>query len=58
MAKHNLTIRLDDETREWIEKEAQAQYRTATNFILYVLSLYKANQNGISSVKSSGTNSE
>ena len=42
MAKHNLTIRIDDEEREWIEREAKAQYRTAANFILYVLKLYRA----------------
>ena len=41
MEKHNLTIRLSDEEREWIEKEAQSQYRTTGNFIRYVLSLYR-----------------
>ena len=41
MAKQNLTIRFTPEEREWLEKEAQAQYRTTANFVRYVLSLYR-----------------
>ena len=46
MAKRNLTIRIDDEWRAWLEHEAEAQQRSIANFILYVLNLYRKNQKG------------
>ena len=47
MSKHNFALRLDDEMREWLEEEAQAQDRTVTNLIGYILTLYRRNQNGM-----------
>ena len=52
MEKKNLTIRVSDDEREWLEKEAKAQCRSTGNFIRYILSLYRENQNGISPLSS------
>ena len=41
MPKSNFTLRLDDETRAWVEQEAREQQRSVANFILYVLRDYK-----------------
>ncbi len=47
MSKHNFALRLDDEMHNWLKKEAQAQDRTVSNLIGYILTLYKRDQNGI-----------
>ena len=44
----NFTVRLTDEERMWLEKEAKAQMRSVGNLISYVLSQYRQHQKGIS----------
>ena len=44
MPKHNLTIRIDDDTHSWLKQEAEYQQRSVANFILYVLNFYRQHQ--------------
>ena len=41
MPKHNLSLRLDDEEREWLEAEANSQQRSVANLIRYILREYR-----------------
>ena len=43
LTKSNLTLRLEDEERAWLEDEARKQSRSMGNFIRYVLHDYKVN---------------
>lgn len=43
MVKHNFTVRLSDETLEWLRKEAERQQRPVANLISYILNHYREN---------------
>ncbi len=43
MPKHNLSIRVDDDERAWLETEAKSQQRTVANLIRLALREYKLN---------------
>ena len=41
MPKNNLSLRLDDEERAWLEEEAKSQQRSIANLIRYILREYR-----------------
>ena len=43
MPKNNLSLRLDDEERAWLEAEAKSQQRSLANLIRYILREYRDN---------------
>ena len=55
MPKSNFTLRLDDETRAWVEQEAREQQRSVANFILYVLRQYRDAQDASRSLSTQPT---
>ena len=44
MPKKNLTVRLEDDERAWLEAEAKKQSRSAGNLIRYILHCYRTNR--------------
>ena len=48
MPKKNLTIRLDEDMQKWLEQQAQKELRPVANLVIYILTEYMRNQNGIS----------
>ena len=44
MPKNNLSLRLDDEERVWLEEEAKSQQRSIANLIRYILREYRDTQ--------------
>lgn len=54
MAKKNITIRLDENIRQWLEQQAQKQLRPVANYILrLIIEDFRKYQKGISSEEDS-----
>ncbi len=54
MAKKNITIRLDDDIRKWLEQQAQKELRPVANYILrLIIEDFRKYQKGISSEEDS-----
>jgi len=46
MAKKNVTIRLDDDIRKWLEQQAQKELRPVANYIArLIIEDYRQHQN-------------
>lgn len=46
MAKKNVTIKLDDDIRKWLEQQAQKELRPVANYILkLIIEDYSQHQN-------------
>lgn len=44
VSKKNLTFRLDEEERAWLQKEAERQGRPLSNLIAWIIAQYKIQQ--------------